>query len=132
MPQNFSGTSSLTVPLNGPPYCSAPAGECLSLDRTVAKFPEAHFKACAVAWADPENNALSYEFGTISSADRAEKALARNTGPCYTFASLPTGPSTLYSCAVDSLGARTCQEVRTRGELPQRSTVPCSSMCAIC
>jgi len=111
--RNLSGVSSLTVPLNGPPYCSSPAGECINLDRAVATFPNASFKACAVAWADPENSPLTYEFGTVSAATNEEVAMAtRLTGNCYTFASLPTGPSTLYACAVDALNARTCQEVR--------------------
>jgi hypothetical protein len=113
MPQNFSGTSSLTVPLNGPPYCSSSSSECLTLDRSVAKYPEADFRACAVAWADPESGPLTYEFGTVSS-QREQKAVATNAGSCYNFASLPVGPSTLYGCAIDSLGARSCQEVRRR------------------
>jgi hypothetical protein len=111
MPQNFSGTSSLTVPLNGPPYCSSSSGECLTIDRSIATTPDAHFKACAVAWADPEKNPITYDFGTLS-ALREQKAVATNVpGSCFTFASLPPGPSTLYACAVDSMGARTCQEV---------------------
>lgn len=110
---NFNGTSSLTVPLNGPPVCSSPANECLTLDRSTATFPDATFKACAVAWSDPEAGPLSYEFGTLSTGlSREQQVVASNVGSsCFTFSGLPTGPSTLYGCAVDALGARTCQEV---------------------
>lgn len=107
---NFSGTSSLTVPLNGPPVCSSPSNECLTLDRSLATFPDSTFKACAVAWSDPEAGPLSYEFGTLS-ALREQQAVATNVGSCFTFAGLPPGPCTLYGCAVDALGARACQEV---------------------
>jgi hypothetical protein len=99
------------VPLNGPPYCSADSGECLAIDRSVATFPDSHFRACANGWADPEKGALTYEFGVVSEM-HDQKAVATNSGSCYTFASMPVGPSTLYACAVDALGARTCQEVR--------------------
>jgi hypothetical protein len=78
----------------------------------VATFPEASFKACAVAWSDPEAGPLTYEFGTVAADSRAQQAVATNVGSsCFSFAGLPPGPSTLYACAVDALGARTCQEV---------------------
>lgn len=115
--KNFSGTSSLTVPLNGPPYCSSPSSECITLDRSVATFPNTSFKACAVSWADPEKSQLTYEFGTLSASSREQVAVStRASSNCFTFASLPTGPTTLYACAVDSMNARSCQEVCVYGQ----------------
>jgi hypothetical protein len=141
------------VPINGPPYCAARNGSCITLDKTVAAFDVGlvnpgnasnRFRACAVGWADPEARPLTYEFGLVA-APAAAAAAARGAGApaaaaggsaaastpaaqqlqpplasashsaCYVFGGLPVGPCTLYVCAVDALGAKTCQQVRAAG-----------------
>jgi hypothetical protein len=114
------GTSSITVPLNSAPYCSsAPLSSCIILDATTATFPGGKFSAFTTGWADPDNDELHYEFGVHSTLG-PQPLSAGTSGSSYTFRGLLPGVNTLYVCAIDSYGARSCQQETVRVLAPQR------------
>jgi hypothetical protein len=113
------GTSSITVPLNSAPYCSsAPLSSCIVLDSTTATFPDGKFNAYTTGWADPDNDELRFEFGVHSAL--GPQAFSAGTSSSYTFSGLMPGMNTLYVCAIDSYGAKSCEQDTVRVQPPQQ------------
>jgi hypothetical protein len=98
------GTSSLTIPLNSAPYC---AGTCINLDQTNATFPNGTFLASAAGWSDPDNDALTFEYGIVRRGRNTP--LFRDTTQSYSFSGFAVGNYTLYVCVIDTYGASACQ-----------------------
>lgn len=117
--ETLVGTSSITVPLNSAPYCSSsPLFDCIALDITEGVFPAAKFTAYTTAWADPDNDTLTYEFGVLGAL--GPQQLSTGGATSYIFSSLLPGLNTLYVCAVDTYGARSCQQASVKVYSPRR------------
>jgi hypothetical protein len=114
------GTSSITVPLNSAPYCSsAPLSSCIVLDATTTTFPGGKISAYTTGWADPDGDELRYEFG-VHTALGPQALSAGGAGSSYRFSGLLPGMNTLYVCAIDGFGARSCQQESVRVLAPRR------------
>jgi hypothetical protein len=128
-----SGTSTLTVDLNSAPVCTLAGGSgCAGVLPAPFSFPLAaafdafgdaapSFPDCSTtlgaprgAWADPDGDALSFEFGVVDPLTGAQTARAAGPTPAFTFDRLVPGTHSLYMCAIDALGARSCDSTETR------------------
>jgi hypothetical protein len=111
--------STITIPLNQAPYCSRPSdsASCIQLDRSESVFPDSNFQINSLGWADPENSGLTYEFGLLTDLGRQLLLSARD--PAFSLAGLMPGSNTLYVCAVDEFGAKTCQEAQALVQEPE-------------
>lgn len=70
------------------------------------------------AWADPDGDALLFEFGTLDEETGARAPRATRPEPAFAFGRLPPGEHGLYMCAVDARGARSCEDARARVAAP--------------
>ncbi|KAG2441728.1 hypothetical protein HXX76_003343 [Chlamydomonas incerta] len=129
-PANVSGEATLTVPLNGAPFCSlvpqalavasaAANGLCLEVTALADTFPTAAFRIRANNWADTsasssDVNTLNYEFGirTVIEGGAVNDVMQQtSTAPSGTLVGMQQGNVTLYGCAIDPEGSRTCGTV---------------------
>ncbi|KAG2441729.1 hypothetical protein HXX76_003344 [Chlamydomonas incerta] len=127
-PANVSGEATLTVPLNGAPFCSlvpqalagasaAANGLCLEVTALADTFPTAAFRIRANNWADSSAsalNTLSYDFGIRSLGDGGavnDAVQQSSAAPSGTLVGMQQGNVTLYGCAIDPEGSRTCGTV---------------------
>jgi hypothetical protein len=88
------------------------------LDTTTVTFPTGKFNVYTTGWADPDNDEIRYEFGVHSPL--GPQALSAGTSSSYTFLSLLPGLNTVYVCAIDSYGAKACEQETVRVQPPQR------------
>ncbi|GFR46952.1 hypothetical protein Agub_g8601 [Astrephomene gubernaculifera] len=119
-PEGLTGLATRTVPLNSAPYCSlaessainsTAAAACLSIETLDDTFPTATFVIRGQGWVDGQDSQLRYEFGIrdIRSDGRIVDAVRQiSTGLSATITGLLQGDATLYGCALDSWGSRSC------------------------
>ncbi|KAG2451827.1 hypothetical protein HYH02_003603 [Chlamydomonas schloesseri] len=127
-PANVSGEATVTVPLNGAPFCSlvptvagASAnanGVCLEVTALADTFPTAAFRIRANNWADTSAwtniNTLNYDFGirTFIEGGAINDVMQQSSAaPSGTLVGMQQGNVTLYGCAIDPEGSRTCGTV---------------------
>ncbi|KAG2486681.1 hypothetical protein HYH03_014611 [Edaphochlamys debaryana] len=119
-----SGVATLTIALSSAPYCSdtstpaAGSGPCLAVTVVYANAPNALVAVQAFSWSDIQDSAsgLMYEFGlkfAATSIGGAERVQPQQYGAATSAAlyGMPDGTITVYGCAVDTGGARTCSDV---------------------
>ncbi|KAG2433800.1 hypothetical protein HXX76_008158 [Chlamydomonas incerta] len=137
--KGVSGEASVTLPINSAPYCSlttaSPAtplanAACLEVTALSDTFPTAAFKVRATGWADAQAtstansggaaatasavSSLTFEFGTqsASAGGRVLDSMQQSgNAPAGTLVGLDQGNVTLYGCAIDPEGSRTCGTV---------------------
>lgn len=105
-----TGTATLSVRINSPPQCTNADGSCLGLDATTGTFPMAQFVASVSNWLDTtdKDSALSYEYGTYTAAGGYSRQVVTPASK-YTFKGFTPGSYSLYACALNAYGARTCE-----------------------
>ncbi|GLC60709.1 hypothetical protein PLESTB_001660900 [Pleodorina starrii] len=140
-----SGFATVTVPLNGAPYCNLSATDpsaCLGLTIRDSTFPSAAFTLTAHDWADAgqqDSRGLKYEFGVRQAIALAGGAttIATNvvqqlgTATSATLVGLPQGVVQLYGCAIDSDGSRTCGRVNVTVDPPAAGFNATATLAAI-
>ncbi|GFR46951.1 hypothetical protein Agub_g8600 [Astrephomene gubernaculifera] len=121
-PDGLSGEATITVPLNSGPYCSlassaggdigsVAASACLSAEALDDVFPKAAFVMRAQGWADGQDSQLRYEYGVrnVRGDGRVVDQMYQiGSAASATITGLSQGNVTLYGCAIDSQGSRTC------------------------
>eukprot|EP00198_Chlamydomonas_reinhardtii_P001513 XP_001690849.1 predicted protein [Chlamydomonas reinhardtii] len=119
----LAGASSMnttTISLNSAPACSLAAeaaaaddtganAGCLSLELLDTTFPTAAVAVHAAGWLDRQDTQLRYEFGVRDTAASGHDQVQRvGASASATLVGLPAGNVTLYACALNSGGSRTC------------------------
>ncbi|KAG2445921.1 hypothetical protein HXX76_000524 [Chlamydomonas incerta] len=123
---SLAGAASMnttTIALNSAPACSLAAAAtaatgaaadadanagCLRLEVLDATFPTAAVAVHAAGWLDGQDAQLRYEFGVHDTATGHDKMQRVGVAASATLVGLPAGSVTLYACALDSGGSRTC------------------------
>ncbi|GFR51061.1 hypothetical protein Agub_g13383 [Astrephomene gubernaculifera] len=113
----LDGSAMVTVPLNSAPACTLSDTDdnsaCLSVELTSSTFPTAVASVRAQGWSDAQDTQLSYEFGlrvARSDGGSGTEDRAQQLGVISSAAlvGLAQGNVTVYCCAIDSQGSRTC------------------------
>ncbi|GIL88894.1 hypothetical protein Vretimale_16895 [Volvox reticuliferus] len=117
-----TGLAFLKVSLDAPPFCTLNAAnpsKCLEVVLANKQYPQAVATISAIEWSDyVDGTELTYEFGTVNGSKVNLQQLGSTT--TATLLGLFYGNVTLYGCAVDSSGGRTCASVTVQIDAPPK------------
>ncbi|GLI60874.1 hypothetical protein VaNZ11_003092 [Volvox africanus] len=109
--KGVGGLAFLKVSLDAPPFCTlGEPSQCLQVILDNDQYPQAVATISAIGWRDYlDGTDLTYEFGTVNGSN----VNLQQSGSTTTAVVLGLfyGQVTLYGCAVDSGGGRTCASV---------------------